>query len=99
MTDGAPRNSGVSSLLTDDMKNTTDRDLIISHWFLHHENSCAKLLRMANGCSTIKTNIEWSSSDSTFEPSFLKQVYAISKLPVCPCGVYENPPPPLPINF
>jgi hypothetical protein len=46
VTDGASRHSGVSSLFTNDMKNTTDCDLIISHYFLHHESSYAKLLRM-----------------------------------------------------
>jgi hypothetical protein len=46
--DGAPRNRCMCSLLTNDMKNTTDRDLIISHFFLHHQSSCAKLFRMEN---------------------------------------------------
>jgi hypothetical protein len=40
--------SAKEQLFTNNMKNTTDRDLMISHCFLHHESSCAKLLRMAN---------------------------------------------------
>jgi hypothetical protein len=51
VTDGAPRmarcNSGLLSLLTDDVKYTIDRDLMISHCLIHQDSLCAKLLKMA----------------------------------------------------
>jgi hypothetical protein len=49
-TDVAPsiagKNSGVFSLLTEDMKDATDRYLIKSHLRIHHENFRDKFLKM-----------------------------------------------------
>jgi hypothetical protein len=39
-------NSGVCSLLTDEVKDTTDRDLIISHVWKHEGNMGEKFLKM-----------------------------------------------------
>jgi type IV pilus biogenesis protein CpaD/CtpE len=66
VTDGASRmagrNSDMFSLFTNDVKNTTDRILIISHRLLHQESPYAKLLRISIVVPPIKTNIEISSS-------------------------------------
>jgi hypothetical protein len=40
------RNRGVSSLLTADMKNATDRELIKFHIRIHHENLHEIFLKM-----------------------------------------------------
>jgi hypothetical protein len=40
------KNSGVSSLLAEDMKDSTDRDLIKSHLRIHHENLREKFLKV-----------------------------------------------------
>jgi hypothetical protein len=52
VTTGAPnmakRNGCASPTVTDEMKNTSDRNLIIRHCLIHQENLCAKPLKMAN---------------------------------------------------
>jgi hypothetical protein len=48
----AGRNSGVSSLIIEDVKNKTVRYLTISHCWLHQENLCAKSLVITNVVTT-----------------------------------------------
>jgi hypothetical protein len=52
VTDGAPsmagKNSGMSLLITKDVKNTTGRDLFLYHCLMHQENPCAKSVKMTN---------------------------------------------------
>jgi hypothetical protein len=52
VTDGAScmtgRNSGVSMLFTNAVKNAMDRVLILLHYLIHQRSPCAKLLRKGN---------------------------------------------------
>jgi hypothetical protein len=52
VTDGAScmarRNSGVSYVFTNDVKNAMDRVLILSHSLIHQRSPCTKLPRKAN---------------------------------------------------
>jgi hypothetical protein len=49
VTDGAPsmagKNSGLSSLIAKDVKNTACRDLFVYHCLIHQENLCAKSVK------------------------------------------------------
>jgi hypothetical protein len=52
VTDGTPsvagKNSGLSSLVTEDVKNTTGRDLFVYHCLIHQENVSAKSVKVTN---------------------------------------------------
>jgi hypothetical protein len=52
VTDGTPsmagKNSGLSSLITKDVKNKTGRDLFVYHCLIHQENLCAKSAKITN---------------------------------------------------
>jgi hypothetical protein len=42
------RNSGVSSHITNEVRNTTKGDMIKCHCLIHKENLCVKFLKMTN---------------------------------------------------
>jgi hypothetical protein len=52
VTDGAPsmagNNSGLSSLITKDVENTTGCNLFVCHCLIRQENMCAKSVKMTN---------------------------------------------------
>jgi hypothetical protein len=66
VTDEVPRmsgrNSGMSSLITNDVKNITDHDLIICHCLIHHENMCAKSLKMTNVVTVVSKFVNFIMS-------------------------------------
>jgi hypothetical protein len=66
VTDGAPsmaeKNSGLSSLIMKDMKNTTCRDLFVHHCLIHQENLCAKFVKMTNAVTVVAKLVNFITS-------------------------------------
>jgi hypothetical protein len=66
VTDGAPsmagKNSGLSSLITKDVKNTTGRDLFVYHCLLHQGNLCAISVKMTNVITVVAKLVSYIRS-------------------------------------
>jgi len=69
-------NSGVSLLVTNDVKNTTNRDLIMCHYLIHQADLCTKSLKMTNVVTTATELVSFFRSKgmkdfwSDMEPEF-----------------------------
>lgn len=61
VTTGAPnmdkRNGCMSPPVTDEIKNTSDRNLLICNCLIHQENLCAKPLKMANVVQLLQNSL------------------------------------------
>jgi hypothetical protein len=66
VTDGAPsiagKNSGLSSLVTKDVKNTTGHDLFLNHCLIHQENLCAKSVKITNAVTVVAKLVDYIRS-------------------------------------
>jgi hypothetical protein len=66
VTDGAPsmagKNSGLSSLITKDVKNATDRDWFLYHCLIHQKNLCAKSVNMTSVVTAVAKLVNYIRS-------------------------------------
>jgi hypothetical protein len=76
LTDGAPsmsgNNSGLSSLITKDVKNTTSSDLFVYHCLIHQENLCAKSVKITNVVTVVAKLVNSKRSKGLNHRQFLQ---------------------------